>query len=64
MADKPINLNQFRKRRAKDEARKTADRNAAFHGLTLAEKRRARAEAERQERVQDAHRLERPESET
>ncbi|MEM1431386.1 MAG: DUF4169 family protein [Pseudomonadota bacterium] len=46
----PINLNQARKRRAKADAKRAADRNAAFHGLTKAKKMAARAEKERDER--------------
>ncbi len=56
MAD-PVNLNRFRKERAREAARRQADRNAAFHGLTKAEKTRARAEAAREARQFDAGRL-------
>lgn len=53
----PVNLNRFRKERARAEARRQADSNAAFHGLTKAEKTRARAEAERERRQHEAGRL-------
>ncbi|MDV7141732.1 DUF4169 family protein [Tropicimonas sp. TH_r6] len=55
---KPINLNRVRKERARKDAREAADRNAAFHGLTKAEKQRARAEAERVEKLHDEGRVE------
>lgn len=57
MAD-PINLNRFRKAKARKEARETADRNAILHGLPKAEKARARAEAERIARTHEAGRRE------
>jgi hypothetical protein len=43
----PVNLNKVRKARARSAARRKADANAAFHGLTRAQKDAARAEAER-----------------
>lgn len=42
-----VNLNKVRKAKAKAEKRKTADQNAAFHGLTKAQKEQARQEAQR-----------------
>lgn len=60
---KPVNLNKARKARARDEARRTADANAAFHGLSKAQKRAARAEAERAAARHAAARRERPEEE-
>ncbi|MFV0360398.1 DUF4169 family protein [Tropicimonas sp.] len=52
----PVNLNRFRKSRARRQAREAADRNAAFHGLTRAQKAAARAEAERATRAFEAGR--------
>ena len=46
-SDKPINLNHVRKERKRAEARKDADRNAAYHGLTKAQKQAAKREAAR-----------------
>ena len=43
----PVNLNKVRKARAKAEAKARADANAAFHGLTRAQKAAARAEGDR-----------------
>ncbi|MEL6206198.1 MAG: DUF4169 family protein [Pseudomonadota bacterium] len=45
----PINLNKARKARARADARAEADRNAAFHGLTKAQKEVARRERARDE---------------
>lgn len=56
----PVNLNRFRKAKARREARAEADRNAVLHGLPKAEKLRARAEAEREARRLDGLRLDRP----
>lgn len=54
---KLVNLNKARKDRARTAARERADRNAAFHGLTKAEKKRARAEEDRASRAHEAGRL-------
>ncbi len=54
----PINLNKVRKARARAEARRKADQNAAFHGLSKAEKSAAKAEAERAASVLDGGRRE------
>ena len=53
MSDKPVNLNRFRKEKARAEKKARADGNAAFHGLTKAEKQRAREEAARAARQHD-----------
>lgn len=50
---KPVNLNKFKKAKAKAEGKLRADQNAAFHGLTKSEKDRAKAETTRQTRVID-----------
>ena len=54
---KPINLNRARKERARKQAKEQADRNAAFHGLTKAEKKRARDEARRETKLHEQGRL-------
>ncbi|WP_232829334.1 DUF4169 family protein [Tropicimonas sp. IMCC34043] len=56
----PVNLNRFRKARARQQARLQADRNAVVHGLPKAERSRAKAEAERAARTLDAKRREDP----
>lgn len=43
MAVTPINLNKVRKARAKADAKDRADANAAYHGLTKAERTLAKA---------------------
>ncbi|MCO6382359.1 DUF4169 family protein [Oceanicola sp. 502str15] len=48
---KPVNLNRVRKDKARTEDKARADANAAFHGLTKAEKERAKAEAARVARL-------------
>lgn len=55
-SDPPINLNKARKARARADARAKADRNAAFHGLTKAEKDAARAETKRRDAQHDGTR--------
>ncbi|WP_372894065.1 DUF4169 family protein [Rhodosalinus sp.] len=47
MADQPINLNRYRKAKARTEAKRQADENAVAFGRTRAEKAQARAEADR-----------------
>ncbi|SDK33737.1 DUF4169 family protein [Aliiruegeria lutimaris] len=54
---KPINLNRARKERARKQAREQADRNAVLHGLTKAEKKRARDEALRESKLHEQGRL-------
>lgn len=43
----PVNLNRYRKAKARTEAKARADENAVKFGRTKAEKQAARAEAER-----------------
>ncbi|WP_093359379.1 DUF4169 family protein [Tropicimonas isoalkanivorans] len=52
----PVNLNRFRKQKARQQAREQADRNAVLHGLPKSEKLRAKAEAERVARLHDGSR--------
>ncbi|MEO0989322.1 MAG: DUF4169 family protein [Pseudomonadota bacterium] len=59
MADRPINLNRYRKDRARAEKRARGTENAAKHGTTLAERKGASARAEKLVRVLDGARLDR-----
>ena len=43
----PVNLNRYRKAKARTEAKARADENSVKFGRTKAEKQAARAEAER-----------------
>ncbi|WP_158968299.1 DUF4169 family protein [Chachezhania sediminis] len=52
----PVNLNRFRKEKARADRKARADENAVKFGRTKAEKSRDKAEAEREERRLDAHR--------
>ena len=56
MAD-PVNLNRFRKAKARADAEVQAAANRALHGRTGAEKRAGRAEAARAARTLDGARL-------
>ncbi len=53
---KPVNLNQFRKQKARAEKRARADVNAAKFGRSKAEKTRDAAEAEAAAKRLDGHR--------
>ncbi|GAD57732.1 MAG: phage protein D [Limimaricola cinnabarinus] len=53
---KPVNLNQFRKQKARAENRARADANAAKFGRSKAEKARDAAEADAAARRLDGHR--------
>lgn len=53
---KPVNLNQFRKNKARAENKARADANAAKFGRTKAEKARDAAEAEIAAKRIDGHR--------
>ncbi len=52
-----VNLNRYRKSRARDERRKVADANRAKHGRTKEERRKARLERERERAELEAKRL-------
>lgn len=52
-----INLGKARKARAREEARKKADENAAMHGLTRVEKALAKARREKESGALDGHKL-------
>ena len=58
MSDTPINLNKARKARAKADKAEAADANRVLHGLSKAEKAKARAQAERRAAKLDAHKRE------
>ncbi|MGR3498247.1 MAG: DUF4169 family protein [Limimaricola soesokkakensis] len=53
---KPVNLNQFRKQKARAEKKARADANAAKFGRSKAEKTRDAAEAEAAAKRLDGHR--------
>lgn len=55
MAD-VTNLNRFRKRKAREDARRAADENAVRFGRSGAQKRAEKAEAETARRRIDGHR--------
>ena len=52
----PVNLNRFRKQKARAEKKARADQNAVKHGRTKAEKALDRARAETSATRLDAHR--------
>ena len=58
MSEAPINLNKARKARAKSDKTKRADANRALHGLSKAERAKAKAQAERRAAKLDAHKRE------
>ena len=58
MADNVVNLNRFRKKKAREDKAKQAEINRIRHGRTLAEKERELAERERAARLLEGKRLE------
>ena len=54
---KPVNLNRYRKEKARAEKRARADRNAVAFGRTKAEKQLEKARAEKSLRDLDNHEL-------
>ena len=52
---KPVNLNRYRKDKARADAKARADQNAVKFGRTKAEKDRDAAERARQDRRLDGH---------
>ena len=54
-----VNLRQTRKRKVRETARETGDRNAARHGRSKADRARETAEAERVSRAFEGHRRDR-----
>mgnify|MGYP000232109337 CR=1 FL=1 len=53
-----VNLNRFRKAKARAEKKAQAEENAVRFGRTKAEKAKARAEADRAARDHDGHKRE------
>lgn len=58
MAD-VVNLNKFRKRKGRAEAKRTADDNRRKHGRSKAERQADRTRAEREQQRHDQHKLDR-----
>lgn len=52
-----VNLNRYRKRRARQDREAAADANRAKHGRTAGERKRVDDEADRRRRELDAHRI-------
>lgn len=52
---KVVNLNRFKKRKARDDKRRAGDENAARHGVTKAETDLSKARAEKARRDLDGH---------
>lgn len=52
---KVVNLNRFKKQKARDDKRRVGDRNAARHGVTKSEKDLAEARRSKAERDLDGH---------
>lgn len=57
VASNVVNLNRFRKKKAREEKAKQADTNRIRHGRTQAEKDRERTERERAARLLEGKRL-------
>ncbi len=55
---KPVNLNQYRKQKARTEKRSRADENAIRFGRTRDEKKLDRARADKARRDLDGHKAE------
>ncbi|MBO9445144.1 DUF4169 family protein [Ruegeria sp. R14_0] len=54
---KPVNLNRFRKEKARAESKARADQNAVAFGRTKAEKNADKLQQEKQKRDLDGHEL-------
>ncbi|PID36210.1 MAG: DUF4169 domain-containing protein [Rhodobacterales bacterium] len=59
MSAKPVNLNRFRKQKARAEKSARASENAVKFGRSKAQKQAEKAEKARRARGLDGHRLER-----
>ena len=55
--EKPVNLNRFRKEKARAENKARADQNAVAFGRTKAEKNADKLRQEKQKRDLDGHEL-------
>jgi hypothetical protein len=58
MSETPVNLNRFRKEKAREEAKARADANAAKFGRSKAERVLDATRAEKAKKMLDAHRRE------
>ncbi|MFY1708859.1 DUF4169 family protein [Tritonibacter scottomollicae] len=54
---KPVNLNRFRKQKARAEKKARADQNVVKHGRTKTEKARDKADEARDKNLIDQHKL-------
>lgn len=50
---KPVNLNRFKKQKARAEEKARADNNAAVHGLSKAQRELTKAKREQKNRLLD-----------
>ena len=58
MTDSPVNLNRYRKEKAKADAKTRADANAVKHGRTKAERLLDAARSEKARQMLDRHKIE------
>jgi hypothetical protein len=58
MTDGPVNLNRYRKEKAKADAKTRADANAVKHGRTKAERLLDAARTEKAKAMLDRHKIE------
>lgn len=54
----PVNLNRYRKQKARADKRREGDANAARHGLSKADKTLAKARVDKAKRDLDGHETE------
>ncbi|MBW4982329.1 DUF4169 family protein [Mameliella sp. CS4] len=52
---KPVNLNRFKKQKARDDKRRKGDENAARHGVSKSQKDLAQARRDKADRDLDGH---------
>jgi len=58
MSDGPVNLNRYRKDKARDEAKARADANSVKHGRSKAERLLDAARTEKARQMLDRHKIE------
>jgi hypothetical protein len=58
MTDGPVNLNRYRKEKAKADAKTRADANAVKHGRTKAERLLDAARSDKARQMLDRHKIE------
>ena len=58
MTDGPVNLNRYRKDKAREETKARADANAVKHGRTKAERLLDAARTEKARQMLDRHKIE------